>query len=104
MRSSIAVACAFSGIVAVSILAVPAVASGADYLASKNQEASTTAIYAPVANRPARASDANTAGRSRPASDLTGLITAWGAGGVVLLGGGAIAVAASVRRQRNLAT
>ena len=90
MRTSIAVAGAAAVLVALSILSVPAVASGAEYLAkaSVSSQAETNSSASSV-----------TATASRD-EGLVPLITAWGVGGAVLLGGGALAVAASVRRQR----
>ena len=80
-------------LVGVSILAVPAVASGAEYL-NETRTATTT-------NRLNASSD-GVAG-APAAVDLTPLITAWGATGLALLAGGSIAVATSVRRQRHAA-
>jgi hypothetical protein len=94
MKTSFAVASAVAVLISLSILAVPAVASGADYLA----EASTS-------TQPDAASQSSGSNASVTASrdnDLVPLITAWGASGAILLGGGALAVAASVRRQRKL--
>lgn len=55
-----------------------------------------------MASQNADVSDA-AAGSSRVGpSDLRPLITAWGVTGIALFGGGAIAVATSVRRQRQL--
>ena len=82
-------------LVAASILAVPAVASGADYL-------SDASVSTPTKSDSQSAPSDTTVSASRDA-DLVPLITAWGASGAVLLGGGALAVAASVRRQRKLA-
>ena len=92
VKTSIAAAGVVTAIVGISILAVPAVASGAEYLA--------TTDVAPI-SQPSE-SDSSAAAYPQPSGDLTGLITAWGVGGLIVLGGGATAVAASVRRQRKL--
>ena len=95
MKTSVAVASAAAVLIALSILAVPAVASGADYL-------SDASVSTPTKSDSQSAPSDTTVSASRDA-DLVPLITAWGASGAVLLGGGALAVAASVRRQRKLA-
>ena len=94
MKASVAAASAAAALVALSILAVPAVASGADYLSDASVSTTSESDSQPSASN-------TTVSASRDA-DLVPLITAWGASGAVLLGGGALAVAASVRRQRKL--
>ncbi len=96
MKSSVAAATAAAVLVAVSILAIPAVASGADYLA--DAEVTASAAYLPTAGTNASTSDPADAAQR---GGFTPLITAWGAGGALLLSGAAVAVGASVRRQRN---
>lgn len=94
MKTSFAVVIAAAVLIALGILAVPAVASGADYFAE-----------APTSTQSDDGTQPSTSSTSVSASgddDLVPLITAWGAGGAVLLVGGALAVAASVRRQRKL--
>jgi hypothetical protein len=95
MRTSVAAAGAAAVLVALSILAVPAVASGADYFAEAS--ASTQSEAAST-----ESSASNTSVTASRDDELVPLITAWGASGAILLGGGALAVAASVRRQRKL--
>lgn len=94
MKTSVAAAGAAVVLVALSIIAIPAVASGADLLADAS--ASTRPEVAPrwmASEMPASASRDE---------ELGPLITAWGASGAVLLVGGAAAVAASVHRQRKI--
>ena len=94
MKTSVAVASAATALVAVSILAVPAVASGSDFLA-QSSDSSKSQLIEPASSQVA-------AEAASPERGLVPLITAWGAGGVLLFGGGAVAVGASVRRQRKL--
>jgi hypothetical protein len=91
-------------LVAVSILAVPAVASGAEYLASasQTQDAPASAVYVPTAATTVATSSLGASAVS-PSADLGLLVSIWGASGVLLLGGGALAVGVSARRQRSLA-
>ena len=102
MKTSVATAGVAAALVAVSLLAVPAVASGADYLAaSQTLEGSASAAYLPTA----ATSDAGAAASSavtQPA-DLSVFVTMWGASGVLLLSGGALAVGISARKQRSIA-
>ena len=103
MKTSVAAAAAAAVLIAVSILAVPAVASGAEYLADASSvNAPASAVYVPTAaTTVAAASEAASA--ASPSADLGLLVTIWGASGVLLLGGGALAVSFSARRQRSLA-
>ncbi|MDO9063558.1 MAG: hypothetical protein Q7U41_03315 [Microbacterium sp.] len=103
MKTSVATAAVATVLVGVSILAVPAVASGAEYLADASSvSASASAVYVPTAATTVAASSAEASAAS-PSADLSLLVTIWGASGVLLLGGGALAVRLSARRQRSLA-
>lgn len=95
MKTATVVGSAASILVAVSVLAVPAVASGAEAL--RHESTPAQVIYAPTETADA----APIAVRSD--DDLTTLMTIWGAAGIALFSGGAIAVGTSVRRQRRLA-
>jgi hypothetical protein len=104
MKTSVATAGVAAVLVAVSILAVPAVASGAEYLADASQtlDASASAVYVPTAATSVGASSPEAATLS-PSADLGVAVSIWGASGLLLLGGGALAVGVSSRRQRRLA-
>jgi hypothetical protein len=103
MKTSVATAAVAAVLVGVSILAVPAVANGAEYLADASSvNASASAVYVPTAATTVATSSAGASAAS-PSADLSLLITIWGASGVLLLGGGALAVGVSARRQRSLA-
>jgi hypothetical protein len=98
LKASVAVVGASILLVAVSILAVPAVASGADYIARTSTTAESAASDTAVGS-----SETIPAVSAPDSPDLVPLISAWGASGLVLFGGGAVAVAASVRKQRKTA-
>lgn len=104
MRTPLAAGIAAACLVSISILAVPAVASGPEYLADARSASNTTTVAGVVeASQNTDVSDASAAAVRENAGGLSPLITAWGVTGLALFGGGAIAVATSVRRQRKLA-
>lgn len=103
MKTSVATAAAVSSLIAISILAVPAVASGAEYLSDVRATDTTTAAGLAAASRLNDLPDATAPNSSGDAAALSPLITVWGISGLALLAGGSIAVAASVRKQRRLA-
>ncbi|GAA1666330.1 hypothetical protein [Microbacterium lacus] len=104
MRTPLAAGIAAACLISISILAVPAVASGSEYLAYARSASNTTTVAGVVeASQNTDVSDASTAALRENAGGLSPLITAWGFTGLALFGGGAIAVATSVRKQRKLA-
>jgi hypothetical protein len=105
MKFPVAAVAASVVLIGVSFLAVPAVASGAEYLAASRAE-SSAAAQAPqdLVRTSTRAPEVGGSANSQVAGDLDPLITAWGAAGLALFGAGATAVALSVRSQRKQAS
>lgn len=104
MKTSVAAGVAAASLITISILALPAVASGSEYLSEARSASQTTTAEVSsviVDSQNTDIADTNLAASRSTTTPLGPLITAWGISGVALFGGGAVAVALSVRNQRR---